>query len=900
MKKRMLALFLVVMMVFSAIPVSAAPGATEPTFVVKTVEAAAGETVDVTIEVANNPGIASIKLLATYDANLTLNSITYNNAIGGMFMQPQKLTSPVILNWFNGAANSNGDWVFATLSFTVADTAAAGTYPITITYEADNVYNINFDNLDFAITNGGVTVVCQHTSKTEVPAKSADCLTPGNNQYYICDACDAAFKADGTETTVEAETIVALGHDYKAVVTDPACTEKGYTTHTCSRCGDSYVDSYVAALDHDYVATVIAPTCTEQGYTTHTCSRCNDSYKDTYVDALGHSFGDWVVTTAPTCTTEGVETRTCTACGEKETRSVDALEHDYVATVTAPTCTEKGYTTHTRSRCNDSYKDTYVDELGHSYETTVWSKGEDGHWHACSVCGDKKDFTAHDFGDAGDKCLICDYERDHVHRPTLVPAVEATCTTAGSKAYYTCSGCEDWFEDFTCNVKIADHSSVVVAALGHDYKGVVTAPTCLAGGYTTYTCSRCGDSYVGDYVDALGHNYVAVVTAPTCTEQGYTTHTCSRCDNSYVDTYVDALGHDYVATVTAPTCTEQGYTTHACSRCDASYVDTYVDALGHDFAEAWSKGDATGHWHTCTRCDAHDTPVAHTPGPEATEFDPQICTVCGYVIQPELGHSITKVEGYPATCTEAGQKTYYVCEGCGLWFEDATGNVEITDHDSVILLPSHDWQEATCTAPKTCKVCGETEGEANGHTASEWVSDETSHWKVCTVCEEVIDGSKADHADENKDGKCDACGYAMMQNYEVIEGADAKWTVTSGETLTFRADGEFSLFTGVMMDGVLVDPSNYTAVSGSTIVTFKAEYLKTLRAGEHTMTVMFTNGSASANFEIKAGSGSNGAPNTGDNSHFLLWTALLLVSAAGMATLVIAGKKKPYDGKYVK
>ena len=272
------------------------------------------------------------------------------------------------------------------------------------------------------------------------------------------------------------------------------------------------------------------------------------------------------------------------------------------------------------------------------------------------------------------------------------------------------------------------------------------------------------------------------------------------------------------------------------------------------------------------------------------------------MIQSALGHThrITKVEQKAATCNEAGHKAYYVCEGCGLWFEDATASVEITDHDSVILVPGHDWKDATCTEPKTCKACGKTEGEANGHKASDWMTDESSHWKVCTVCEEVIDGSKADHADENKDGKCDACGYAMVQNYEVTEGADSKWTVTSGETLTFRADGEFSLFTGVMMDGKLVDPSNYTAVAGSTIVTFKAEYLKTLGAGEHTMTIVFTNGSASANFEIKAGSGSNGTPSTGDNSHVLLWTALLLLSAAGIVTLVIVGNKKQYDKKYVK
>ena len=49
---------------------------------------------------------------------------------------------------------------------------------------------------------------------------------------------------------------------------------------------------------------------------------------------------------------------------------------------------------------------------------------------------------------------------------------------------------------------------------GHQYEAVVTAPTCTEGGYTTYTCSVCGDSYVDDHTDALGHDFqVTVVEA---------------------------------------------------------------------------------------------------------------------------------------------------------------------------------------------------------------------------------------------------------------------------------------------------------------------------------------------------------------------------------------------------
>ena len=77
--------------------------------------------------------------------------------------------------------------------------------------------------------------------------------------------------------------------------------------------------------------------------------------------------------------------------------------------------------------------------------------------------------------------------------------------------------------------------------LGHTYESAITAPTCTEQGYTTHTCTVCGDSYTDSYVDAIGHNYESVVTAPTYEEQGYTTYTCTNCGHSYTADYVDPL-----------------------------------------------------------------------------------------------------------------------------------------------------------------------------------------------------------------------------------------------------------------------------------------------------------------------------------------------------------------------
>jgi len=78
----------------------------------------------------------------------------------------------------------------------------------------------------------------------------------------------------------------------------------------------------------------------------------------------------------------------------------------------------------------------------------------------------------------------------------------------------------------------------------HIYTAVVTEADCESEGYTTYTCSLCGDSFVSDKVAALGHNYESVVTDPSPEAQGFTTHTCARCGDSYKDSYTDYVPED--------------------------------------------------------------------------------------------------------------------------------------------------------------------------------------------------------------------------------------------------------------------------------------------------------------------------------------------------------------------
>ncbi|MBQ3192467.1 MAG: leucine-rich repeat protein [Oscillospiraceae bacterium] len=542
----------------------------------------------------------------------------------------------------------------------------------------------------------------------------------------------------------ETRVVAATGHSYEAVVTAPTCTERGYTTHIC-HCGDSYVDSYVdatghnygdwtvttaptctetgterrdcencdhfetrvvAATGHSYEAVVTAPTCTERGYTTHTC-HCGDSHVDTYVDALGHDYGDWIVVKEATLEEEGQERRDCSRCDDFQTRKIPTLQHQYTSAVTEPTCTEQGYTTHTCAVCGDSYVDSYVPALGHSFR--IYTSNNDA---TCTEDGTK---TAN-----CERCDATDTIRDvgsamgHSFGDWTVTSAP-TCTETGTERR-DCANC-DHFE------------TRVVAATGHSYEAVATAPTCTERGYTTHTC-RCGDSYVDSYVDATGHSYGdwMVTTAPTCTETGTERRDCENCDH-FETREVAATGHSYEAAVTAPTCTERGYTTHTCAVCGDVYVDSYVNALGHravtDAAAAptCTETGLTEGSH-CSVCETvlvaqsgipalgHDWDegmVTREPTEDTDGERTFTCSRCGETktqIIPSLDH----VHAYESvvtapTCTERGYTTH-TCR-CGDsyvdTYVDALGHVEVYDAE----IPAT-CTESGLTAGKHCSVCQET------------------------------------------------------------------------------------------------------------------------------------------------------------------------------------------------
>ena len=145
-------------------------------------------------------------------------------------------------------------------------------------------------------------------------------------------------------------------------------------------------------------------------------------------------------------------------------------------------------------------------------------------------------------------------------------------------------------------------------------------------------------------------------------------------------------------------------------------------AKSHNYA--WKSGPE-GHWKECQNvgCASKTTPESHVPGAAATEDTAQTCTVCGYTINPPLGHvcqnHLQKVNATAATCTQDGNNEYYKCT-CGKIYSDTGAQNEKSESDFTIpatghsySTPAYTWSEdnLTCTAVRTCEICRDQESE---------------------------------------------------------------------------------------------------------------------------------------------------------------------------------------------
>ncbi len=177
--------------------------------------------------------------------------------------------------------------------------------------------------------------------------------------------------------------------------------------------------------------------------------------------------------------------------------------------------------------------------------------------------------------------------------------------------------------------------------------------------------------------------------------------------------------HSYTSKVTTPaTCTSTGVRTYTCS-CGHSYTES-IPALGHSYGSPTYTWSSDG--KTCTAKRVCSTNSSHTETATAT---------------------ITSAVKTAATCTAKGT-TRYTAKFSDSWATTQTKDVQD------IAAKGHSWVAATCTAPKTCSVCGATEGSALGHSYTSKVTPPTETASGYTT-----------HT-------CSRCGHSYKDNYTAL------------------------------------------------------------------------------------------------------------------------------------
>ena len=272
------------------------------------------------------------------------------------------------------------------------------------------------------------------------------------------------------------------------------CTALGYDRYLCTECGKIEKRDYVDSLGHAWQGIVIREaTCETDGKLLELCSRCGQM-KQTATPKGEHTYETYTV--AATCTSPGYTVRECSVCGDRHIEDItSAIPHDYKAHVIEATCEAGGKTIHRCDGCGSSFVTDYTEALGHSWDkgtlvTNATCTGEGVMEYRCTRCGYHR--------------LDADPADGHI------PGAPATCTEP-----QLCTRC----------------GAVLEKALGHDYKSEVKAPTCTEMGYTTNTCTRCGDTNKSDYTEPAGHKSGdwIIDKEPTTDSEGSKHKECENC-----------------------------------------------------------------------------------------------------------------------------------------------------------------------------------------------------------------------------------------------------------------------------------------------------------------------------------------------------------------------------------
>ncbi len=746
MKKRFAALVLALLMLITTVPISAASDTEPAAFAAGTVTGSRGQQVQVPITIENNSGIISLKLNVAYDATVLKLVSNVGGIFTGTVFGKDTTVNPVPINWFDGVATENytDNGVVATLTFEILADAPFGESAITITYDPDNVFDFDYENVDFAIKNGSVTVVCPHTATTTHEAKPSTCIQQGNAAYTTCNDCGEVVSGSDAK--------LPLADHVFTNACDASCNTEGCTftrtpdSHkyendcdtTCDVCGDvREVEGHQFDNDCD-------TTCNECGSVRAIPENAHVFTND--CDASCNTTGCTFTRTPADHVYKNACDADCDECGATRTPAA----HVYKNACDAD-CDVCGATRTPSAHVYDNACDADCNVCGQSRTPAdhVYSDKCDD---TCNVCGAVRTVGAHEFDNVCDTtCNECGATRTVPH--VYTNACDATCNTAGCG--FTRTPADHVYEnacDATCNVCGATRTpSAHVYDNNCDANCNVCgqARTPSAHVYTNScdtTCNECGATRT------ITHTWESKWT----TDSGKHWHKCSVCGEKK-----DEAVHGYTNNCDAE-CNTCGYTRTPSAHVYTNSCDTSCNECGdertitHTWESKWTT-DGEKHWHKCSVCGASKGDEADHTGGTATCQVKKQCSVCSTSYGTTVDHSYTKEDTAAkylksvATCV-AKAEYFKSCTMCGLASTTETFTTGAKNPDNHVggtevkdaLAPKCD--KEGYTGDTYCKGCGVmtkagTKIEKLPHEIKTW---EVSKEPTTTECGE-------------KTGKCTGC-----------------------------------------------------------------------------------------------------------------------------------------------
>lgn len=161
--KKLSVVFLTIVLFLSMVTVSKAASASGPGITLSTVTANSGDTIDVSVVLSDNPGIAILRLQVSYNTEvLTLKSVTDGGLFSDNVHSDDFAASPYTLSWYNlngGVANCTGNGVLATLHFQISPFAETGSYDLSLSYGTNDALNEQSKPVSIESTGGMVTLL---------------------------------------------------------------------------------------------------------------------------------------------------------------------------------------------------------------------------------------------------------------------------------------------------------------------------------------------------------------------------------------------------------------------------------------------------------------------------------------------------------------------------------------------------------------------------------------------------------------------------------------------------------------------------------------------------------------------------------------------------------------------